>query len=116
PADAEVCTTQAKMTPALRGGLADAALMLATAVQANDTAKVRAATIPEYASNFGGSEFLIRTTSPKITGEALRVTSVYGLDATARKDAAGTAEFTCPLTDTTLETDFSIPGLPPGNY
>jgi hypothetical protein len=116
PAEAEVCTTQAKMTPALRDGLAEAALTLATAVQANDTAKVRAATIAEYASNFGGSEFLIRTTSPKIAGEALKVTSVYGLDATARKDASGNAEFTCPLNATTLETDFSIPGLPPGNY
>jgi len=115
-AHAEVCTTQAKMAPALRDGLADAALTLATAVQANDPAKVRASTIPEYASNFGGSEFLIRTTAPKITGEALKVTSVYGLDATARKDATGNAEFSCPLNATTLETDFSIPGLPPGNY
>ncbi len=116
-ARAEVCTTQAKMQPALRDALAAKALVLANAVQANDAAKVRAATVTEYATNFSGSEFLIRTTATRIVGETLNVTSVYGLDATARKaDAPGDAEFTCPLNATTLETDFSISGLPPGNY
>jgi hypothetical protein len=116
-AGAEVCTTQAKMQPAMRTGLIDAAMALATAVQANDSAKVRATTVSEYATNFGGTEFLIRTTSPKIAGETLIVTSVYGLDATARKAGdTSDAEFTCPLKDSTLETDFEIPGLPPGNY
>ncbi len=116
-AAAQVCTTQAKMAPAQRETLADAALALATAVQANDAAKVRASTVAEYAANFSGSEFLIRTTAAKITGETLRVTSVYLLDAGAR--AAGDnseADFTCPLTATTLEVDFSIPSLPPGVY
>lgn len=115
--NAEVCTTQAKMATAQRDALADAALSLATAVQANDAAKVRAATVAEYAADFSASEFLIRATSPKIAGETLRVTSVYGLDATMRKPGdAGEAEFTCPLSGTTLETDFSIPNLPPGSY
>jgi hypothetical protein len=117
PAGAEVCTTQARMQPAMRDGLADAALTLATAVQANDAPKVRASTVAEYAKDFSGSEFLIRSTSPKIAGETLKVTSVYGLDASTRTaGASGDAEFTCPLKDTTLEVDFSIPGLPPGNY
>lgn len=116
-AHAEVCTTQAKMPPALQDALVATALTLANAVQANDAAKVRAATVAEYATNFSGSEFLIRTTATRIAGETLGVTSVYSLDATARKaDAPGDAEFTCPLDATTLETDFSIPGLPPGNY
>ncbi len=116
-AGAEVCTTQAKMAPALRDTLADAALSLATAVQSNDAPKVRAATIAEYAANFTNTEFLIRTTSTRITGETLRVTSVFGLDATARKAGeTAEAEFSCPLSGTALEADFSIPGLPPGNY
>jgi hypothetical protein len=114
---AEVCTTQAKMQPAQRDALSAAAMMLATAVQANDSAKVRTATVAEYATNFSSSEFLIRSTSTKITGQALRVTSIYGLDATARKAGdAGDAEFACPLTATTMEVDFAIPNLPPGNY
>jgi hypothetical protein len=105
------------MQPAVRDGLVEAARTLATAVQANDAAKVRAATVAEYATDFSASEFLIRTTSPKIAGESLIVTGVYGLDATARKAGDTTdAEFTCPLTASTLETDFDIPGLPPGNY
>jgi hypothetical protein len=117
PISAEVCTTQAKMAPALRDALADTALSLATAVQANDAPKLRAATIAEYAANFTNTEFLIRTTSTKVTGQALKVTSVFSLDATARKPGdTAEAEFTCPLTNTSLEADFSIPGLPPGNY
>jgi hypothetical protein len=114
---AEVCTTQAKMEPAQREALAAAAMALASAVQAGDTAKVRANTVAEYAADFTASEYLIRSTAAKLAGERLRVTSLYGLDATARKkDATGDAEFACPLTATTLETDFNIPGLPPGNY
>jgi hypothetical protein len=112
----EVCTTQAKMQPSMREALSGAAMTLATAVQANDAARVRAATIAEYAADFSASEYLIRTTSARIAGETLRVSSLYGLDATARKAASGDAEFTCPLSATTLETDFSIPNLPPGNY
>jgi hypothetical protein len=116
-ARAEECTTQAKMQPALRDALADAALNLATALQTSDVAKMRAATVDEIAKDFSSSEFLIRSTSTKIAGETLRVTSVYGLDAAARKAGDATdAEFSCPLTASALETDFAIPGLPPGNY
>jgi len=111
------CTTQAKMQPALRDALMSTAKMLAAAVQANDAAKVRANTVAEYATDFSATEFLIRSTSPKISGENLLVSSVYGLDASSRKkDDTTDAEFSCPLTATMLETDFSIPGLPPGNY
>jgi len=114
---AEVCTTQAKMAPALRDTVAASALSLATAVQANDAPKVRSATIAEYASNFTNTEFLIRSTSSRIAGESLAVTSVFSLDASARKPGeTADAEFTCPLSGTALEADFSIPGLPPGNY
>ena len=117
PGKAEVCTTQAKMAPALRDTLSDAALMLAAAVQANDSPKIRAATLPEYAADFSGSEFLIRSTANRIGQENLRVSAIYNLDATARPaNAKGDAEFACPLSGTALEVDFSIPGLPPGNY
>jgi len=112
-----VCTTQAKMQPPLRDALMSTANMLASAVQANDSAKVRAATVAEYATDFSATEYLIRSTSPKIAGENLLVSSVYGLDASSRKkDDTSEADFSCPLSATMLETDFSIPGLPPGNY
>jgi hypothetical protein len=112
-----VCTTQAKMQPPLRDTLMSTAQMLATAVQANDAAKVRAATVAEYATDFSATEYLIRSTSPRIMGESLLISSVYGLDASSRKkDDTSEADFSCPLSATMLETDFSIPGLPPGNY
>ena len=105
------------MQPPLRDALMSTAQMLAAAVQANDPAKVRAATVAEYATDFSATEYLIRNTSPKIAGETLLVTSVYGLDASSRKkDDTTEADFSCPLSATMLETDFAIAGLPPGNY
>lgn len=112
-----VCTTQAKMQAPLRDALMSTAKMLASAIQANDAAKVRAATVAEYATDFSATEYLIRSTSPRIAGETLLVSTVYGLDASSRKkDDTSEADFSCPLNATTLETDFSIPGLPPGIY
>jgi hypothetical protein len=114
---AQSCTTQAKMTPEVRNGLADASLALATAVVGNDAAKVQAMTIPEFATNFAPTADLVRSTSVRLTGDIVRVTQVYELDATSRKAGdTSDAEFTCPLTGTTSETDFAIPGLPPGTY
>jgi hypothetical protein len=47
----------------------------------------------------------------------LRVTQLYELNAANRKAGdASVAEFACPLIGTTSETDFAIPGLPPGTY
>lgn len=115
-AGAQVCTTQARMQPAMREEIVAAAKTLAAAVQVGDTAKVRALTVPAYATDFSASEFLIRSTAAATTGETLVVTSVYGLDSSARKDASGDTEFSCPLNGTALETDFSINSLPPGNY
>jgi hypothetical protein len=117
PLLAQSCTTQARMTPELRNGLADAALALATAVQGNDAAKVQAMTIPEIVANFAPTANLVRSTSAQVSGDILRVTQVYELDATDRKAAdTGEADFTCPLIGTTSETDFAIPGLPPGTF
>lgn len=117
PAGAQTCTTQAHMQPAVRQALADAALAIGTAVKAGDSAAVKAATVAELAANFGGTEFLIRSTSQKLTGETLRVIQVYELDATARKAGdSSSADFSCALKDTSAETDFSISGLPPGDF
>ena len=117
PLMAQSCTTQAKMTPEVRNGLADAALALATAVVGNDAAKVQAMTIPEFATNFAPTADLVRTTSGRLAADRVRATQVYELDATGRKAGdTSDAEFTCPLNGTTSETDFAIPGLPPGTY
>ncbi len=114
---AQTCTTQARLTPALRDTIVSAGLSLATAVQAGDAARVRSSTVAEYASDFSGSEFLIHSTATRVGGEALAVTSVYALDASSVKPGTpGNVEFSCPLAGLPSETDFSVPGLPPGSY
>lgn len=118
-AAAQGCTTQAKMSSALRDDLSGSAMSLAQAVKAGDTAKVQANTIAEFASpqNFAATASLVEATSARLAGDELEVTQIYELDASGRA-AGDTSEagFSCPLTGTTSETDFAIPGLPPGVY
>ncbi len=59
----------------------------------------------------------MQSTSSRVANDVLQVTQIYELDASSR--AAGDtsdADFSCPLTGTTSETDFAISGLPPGLY
>jgi hypothetical protein len=117
PAVAQTCTTQAKMTPEVRSGLADAALALGKDVQQNAAARIEAQSIPAVADNFAPTGYLIRTTSEKLLADTLQVTQLYVLDATTRQPGdTGEADFTCALSDSTAETDFAIPSLPQGRY
>jgi hypothetical protein len=100
------------MQAAQRDDIAAAALSLATAVQANDAAKVQAATMSQYAQDFSGSAYLIRSAATATAGETLRVTSAYLL----QQNGAAGVDFSCPLKDSPLETDFSFNTLPTGTY
>jgi hypothetical protein len=114
---AQSCTTQAKMTPEVRTGIGDAAMSLADGVKAGDAAKVQTLTIAEFATNFAPTAYLVHNTATKVTNDTLQVEQVYLLDAQGRKAGdTSDAEFSCALSDTTAETDFAIPGLPPGLY
>jgi hypothetical protein len=119
-AGAETCTTQSGMSDAERSGLSDAARNLALKVQANDAAGLRASTVAEVAKNFGGLQYLVAITAPKLAGGVATVDQVYLLDASGLKlNADGTApgaQFFCSLNRTTMEADFTIPALPPGKY
>ncbi len=117
-AEAQLCTTQAKLTPALRDTLAQTALELGSAVKAADVAALRAATVPSLAGNFSATEGLVRATGAELAGETLQVTQLYVLDATSRSgNDAGSADFSCPLANSAAsETDFSINGLPAGRF
>jgi hypothetical protein len=116
---AQTCTTQAKMTPDIRNGLSDAALGLAQSIQNGDASKVQTETIAEFASGaaFAPTATLVQSTSSRVAGDAMRVVQVYELDASSRSRGDNSdADFSCPLTGTTSETDFAISGLPPGIY
>ena len=112
-----LCTTQSAMTGDMRQTLADTALAIATAVKANDAARVQSMSSPDIASNFDSTTFLIHQTSAAIANDTLRVTQLYRLDASGRKQGeTAEADFGCPLSGSTDEVDFAIPGLPPGVY
>ncbi len=117
--DGQTCTTQAKMTPQLRSSLSEAAKALAQAVQGDDVAQVQTRMIAEFASGpaFASTANLVQQTSSRLQGDDLEVTQVYELDSnlTGSRQSSVTA-FNCPLAASTSEVDFSIPGLPPGDY
>lgn len=117
PALGQTCLTQAKMAPTQRTEVGAAAYKLAGAVLAGDSKTVQDATIPQYATNFGQTGYLIRTTSAGMSGNMLAVTQSYVLDASARSaNDSSEAEFSCPLVGTAAETDFAIASLPAGQY
>lgn len=117
---AEDCITQSAMKPADRNALATAARGLAAKVQAGDVAGLRSATVAEYAKDFGGIEYVVGSTAPKLKGGTLVVEQVYLLDGTQLKRGAdGSApdtQFFCTLNHSMAEADFLIPGLAPGSY
>jgi hypothetical protein len=119
PMAGQGCTTQAKMAPDVRTALSDVALTMATAVKAGDSAKVQTLTVSEFATPaaFGSTAALVRSTAEKVASDSLQVTQLYLLNAQGRKTGdTSDADFSCVLAGTTSETDFSIAGLPPGNY
>jgi hypothetical protein len=119
-ARAETCTTQSGLSDAERSGLVDAARDLALKIQANDAASLRALTVAEVVKNFGGLQYLVAVTAPKLTGGVAAVDQVYVLDAsTLQRNPDGSAtdaQFYCSLNRSTMEADFLVPALPPGKY
>ncbi len=116
---AQTCTTQARMSDSVRNDLSGAAMNLAQSIKDGNAARVQAMTIAEFASasSFAPTASVVQSTAPKLVGDTLRVTQVYQLDARGRKPGdTSEADFSCVLTGTTAETDFSISGLPPGLY
>lgn len=117
---AETCTTQSGMAPAERDGVADAARNLATMVQTNNAAGLRTVAVAEIVKEFGGLQYLVSSTAPKLAGGVATVDQVYLLDATTlKKNPDGTAaeaQFFCSLNRSTMEAEFLIPALPPGKY
>jgi hypothetical protein len=116
----ETCTTQSALAAGERETIADAARSIAGMVKANDAPGLKAVSVAELTKDFNGFQYLVGMTAPKLTGATLSVEQVYLLDATELKpNADGTpaeAQFFCSLNRSTMEVEFTIPGLPAGKY
>jgi len=108
------------MTATDRDALVEAVRGLAEKIQTGDADGVHAATVPEYAKDFGAIQGAVMSTSAKLKGATLIVDQVYLLDGSdLKRTADGSApnsEFLCSLNHTIAEADFLIPSLPPGKY
>jgi len=114
-ARAETCVTQSAMTAADRQAISQAALTLASDMQANNTSAVQGLTIADLQGNFAAIANVVSTTAPHLKGGQPQIEQVYLLDGTSIK--AGTdADFFCMLNKSENTVDFTIPQLPAGRY
>jgi hypothetical protein len=110
------CTTQAEMKPTDQRVLVDAALDLATKIQTGNVDTVKARTIASVAANFDAIAGTIRGLAPDLAGAALRVSSLYALDASNATPGQDEVQFFCGQAMNAAHVTFAIPQLPPGRY
>jgi hypothetical protein len=119
-APAETCTTQSGLQPSERDAIANAARSVAGMVQQNNATALRAVVVGDVAKDLNAMQYLVGATAPKLAGDVPTVDQVYLLDAsTLAKNPDGSApdaQFFCSLNRSTMETEFVIPQLPPGEY
>ena len=116
---AENCITQSQMAATDRDALTVAVQSFAAHAQANDTAGIKAATMPDY---FNGIAAAISDTAPKIAGDALSISSLYILEVSAPVNTsaasgfvAGDRQFFCSLNNS-ADVEFTFPVMLPDRY
>jgi hypothetical protein len=130
-AHAVSCTVAASLPGDQRAALFDAAHRLGGDVLRNDTAALKAATIPSVASDFSGIAGTVSTVAPDLQGATLTVTNLYALNAldlpATAPNAASNAPATTPSANDDVQFFCSVPGaqllvtvtldsLPKGQY
>ena len=113
---AESCKTQTEMASADREAVVDAARTIATAVEAGNSAAVRAKTVPSVAASFDGIAKSVDVLAPQIKSATITVNAVYSLDASDAKAGDAEAQFFCNAADSTTQVTFTIPHLPAGRF
>ncbi len=89
-------------------------------MQQNDTAAVRASTLPEYAQDFSGMAGTIANTAPHLANAAFVPSTFWILDASHPANGSDGSpqdtQFFCNLNKSPAETSFLIRSLPQGRY
>lgn len=120
PLGAQQCVTQSQMQPADRATLVQTATQLAQQMQRDDTAGVKAATLPQYAQDFSGIAATIDSTAPHLANATLQPSSLWILDASRSSNGSDGSpqdtQFFCNLNKSAAETSFLIRSLPQGRY
>ncbi len=104
------------MVSGVYADMGEAALTIATAIKNGDGATVQKMSVAELNNNFAATAYVVRTTGDAVAGDTLKVTQRYELDANSLAPGATSADFSCPLTGSASEVDFSIAGLTKGLY
>lgn len=111
-ANATSCTTQAKMTPALRDALSQAGRTALADVQKGDVQGFRESAAPSVAADSNGLEHSVLHLEPLITGASITVEELYLLDASGNPAALPQTDFYCGSPVVV----FNVANLPSGTY
>lgn len=115
-AHAVSCTTQARMTPAVRQTLFRAARTLVGYVQQGKVTELQGASIPSLASQFGGVASTARDLEPQIAHATITVNNLYRLDAADVAPGTKETDFSCGLPGSLMSVGLSFHDLPAGQY
>ncbi len=117
---AQQCVTQSQMQPADKATLTEVTGKLSREMQQNDSAAIRAQTLPEYAKDFTGMANTIANTAPHLSNATFVPSTFWILDAShpanGSDGSAQDTQFFCNLNKSTAETSFLIRSLPQGRY
>ena len=110
------CTTQSEMKDTDRTALSGAAQGFAAMMQSGNVDGIKAKTIASVAGNFNDMAGTITSLAPALQGGALRVTSLYLLDASTAAPGQDEVQFFCGQAINAAHVTFAIPQLPVGRY
>lgn len=104
------------MPPAERAALFTVAEGISGQIVDNQVAALRARSIPSLAADFASVSESVTTLAPGLSGAAVDVTNLYGLNADDLKSTQDDVQFFCGLPGAQLLVTVTIPSLPPGHY
>ncbi len=109
------CTTQAAMTPEVRGTLASIGEQLSDAVLRQDTSALQSVLLPAMTGQWEGIHDAIENAAPLVKGGKVQLRNMYLLDASSLTAPSDT-QFFCSNANGSMTVTISMRALPPGKY
>ena len=109
------CTTQAALTPDVRGTLASMGEQLSDAVVRQDTSALQSVLLPAMSGQWDGIRGAIEDAAPLVKGGKVQLRNMYLLDASTLTAPSDT-QFFCSNANGSMTVTISMRALPPGKY
>ena len=109
------CTTQAAMSPDVRGTLASIGEQMSDAVLRQDTSALQSVLLPAMSGQWDGIRDAVERAAPLVKGGKVQLRNMYLLDASTLTAPSDT-QFFCSNANGAMTVTISMHALPPGKY